>query len=545
MGRQFRLGDLPAQSGILSRPSRTFVNRFKSDERGVTAVIFGIIFSVLMMTVALAIDYTLAVTEKLDEQAAIDAATLAAAKRLGNADPQAAAEETAKAFFKENLDKNSEATVSTVNVDKDAGTLQTEAGMSMATKILKLFGYDNIEISVSATVAQGQGNSEIVMVLDNSGSMSGTYIDDLKVAAQDLSDIVLGESNTGGTKFRVGLVPFAASVNVGAHNSAASWIDTGAQSSIHSENFATNVSRFTMFDQLGQSWAGCVEARPAPYDTSDANPAAGDPDTLFVPMFAPDEPDDVNARAAGYSNYPNDYISDFGGTCTPPTQTCTRWNSKTGQCRRYEIDPISVEEAQSRTCKYDGASVSGGSGPNYMCTTTRVQPLTPDTESVRDAISAMGANGYTNIAEGIAWGWRLLSPGLPFDEGHPYDQKNKKVLIIMTDGENVYQSESNQNLSVYGARGYASKGRLGTTYTSNGYRNEINSKTLATCTAAKDLGIIVYTVAFRLETDPTTTTLLRTCATSDNHFFPASNGSALVQSFQNIGREIARLRVAQ
>ena len=46
------------------------------------------------------------------------------------------------------------------------------------------------------------------------------------------------------------------------------------------------------------SWQGCVEARPYPYNVNDAKPSAmsdeistitGDPATLFVPMFAPDE----------------------------------------------------------------------------------------------------------------------------------------------------------------------------------------------------------------------------------------------------------------
>ena len=55
------------------------------------------------------------------------------------------------------------------------------------------------------------------------------------------------------------------------------------------------------------SWQGCVEARPYPYNTTDA-PASGgsqntgigfgDPATMFVPMFAPDEPGDRWATEA-------------------------------------------------------------------------------------------------------------------------------------------------------------------------------------------------------------------------------------------------------
>jgi len=520
-----------------------FSRRFGRDEGGVTAVIFGIVFAVLLFSIGLGIDYTRAVTEKLDEQAALDAAILAAAHQLGKKDEATKGEAVARAFFQENLKPTSTAKIDNIDFDAVNGKVDATAGTSLSTHILKVFGFEKIEIDVNASVAKGDGTVEVAMVLDNSGSMSGSYIDDLKVAAQNLADQILDSNSVTADKVQVGLIPFAASVNVGPANSGASWIDGGAQSSIHSENFDQVTSRFDLFSDLGQSWAGCVEARPHPHDVSDTPPVAGD--SLFVPMFAPDEPDNVNASNAGYSNYSNNYISDFGGDCPTPTYTCRRRNSKTGECKSWKVDPISVAEAQSRTCKYKSASVSGGSGPNYMCTTTPIQPLTANETTVADAITALGAGGYTNIAEGVAWGWRVLSPGAPFTEGRDYtDKKNKKFLIVMTDGQNVYPAKSDHNLSRYGARGYASKGRLGTTYTGAGYRGTIDTKAQSTCTAAKTEGVIVYTIAFRLESDANTTALLRACATSDDHFFPASNGSALIQSFQNIGREISNLRVS-
>ena len=515
------------------------------DDAGVTSIIFGIVFAVLLFSIGLGIDYTRAVTEKLEEQAALDAAILAAAHQLGKSDEATKGEAVARAFFQENLKASSTATIKDIQFDAANGKVDASAGMSLATHILKVFGFEQIDIGVSASVAKGDGTVEVAMVLDNSGSMSGSYIDDLKVAAQSLSDLVLDSNDITADKVQIGLIPFAASVNVGSANASATWIDTGAQSSIHSENFDQVKSRFDLFSELGQSWAGCVEARPFPYDIDDTAPNSGASDTLFVPMFAPDEPDNVNASEAGYSNYSNNYISDFGGDCPTPTYTCRRRNSKTGECTRWKVDPISVTDAQARTCKYNGASITGGSGPNYMCTTTPIQPLTANETTISDAITALGAGGYTNIAEGVAWGWRVLSPGEPYTKGREYtDEKNKKFLIVMTDGQNVYSAKSDHNLSRYGARGYASQGRLGTTYSEAGYRTSVDTKTQSTCTAAKAEGVIVYTIAFRLESDANTTALLRSCATSDDHFFPASNGSALIQSFQNIGREISNLRVS-
>lgn len=170
-------------------------------------------------------------------------------------------------------------------------------------------------------------------------------------------------------------------------------------------------------------------------------------------------------------------------------------------------------------------------------------------------IGEMIANGWTNIAEGVMWGWRVLSPGEPFTHGRAYsDTKNRKVLIVMTDGENTYPAYSNQNKTFYGTFGYAkplpaplgmgSPGRLGTNYGQSAIIAQMNAKTAAACANAKAMGIIVYTVAFRLESNPTTLSLLRACATTTDKAYLASDGQALIQVFQSIGREVSQLRVA-
>ena len=91
--------------------------------------------------------------------------------------------------------------------------------------------------------------------------------------------------------------------------------------------------------------------------------------------------------------------------------------------------------------------------------------------------------------------------------------------------------------------GYAVKGRLGTTYTTSALVAEMNTKTLAACTNAKATGIKVYTIAFRVD-DATSRALLTSCASSAAEAYQASDGTALVQAFESIGREIAKLRIA-
>ena len=157
----------------------------------------------------------------------------------------------------------------------------------------------------------------------------------------------------------------------------------------------------------------------------------------------------------------------------------------------------------------------------------------------------MQAKGGTNILEGVMWGWRVLSPEPPFTEGKAYDDpENDKFLIVMTDGENWHQSRSNHNKSTYHAFGYASKGRLGNTYTTSALLAQMNAKTLAACTNAKAAGIKVFTIAFRLESNPTTRRCWPTAHRAPTEAYVASNGTTLIQAFESIGREIARVRVA-
>lgn len=542
------------KSDMSSSSTTSLLVRFRHDQRGVTALLWAGTFTGFLMAAAVAVDYGLAVAESQREQLALDAATLAGSGQISSPEHETMVVATVEAFYTANRTAVGGSTLKSTSYDADKGEIEATAGTALKTKLLKIkdYGQKTIDISTRSKVVRGTGTVEIAMVLDNSGSMggssgsvNGTYIEDLKVAAKNLSSAMFTGAE-GTDRVKVGLVPFAASVNIGPGNRGAAWIDNNGQSSIHSQNFSENRSRFSLFDDMNVAWKGCVETRPGGYDTSDQPPVPGVPESLFVPMFAPDEPDDSNASAAGQPNYPNNYISDFGGNCPAGEQICTRFNKRRNSCTAYAPAPISVAEAQSRTCKYQAATPSDDTGPNSGCTTAPVLPLNSTKQDVLDAISAMGASGNTNIGEGVMWGLRVLSPGEPFAEGRePGQGDNRKFLIVMTDGENFLSSTSNHNRSVYAAHGYAAKGRLGTTYTQAGYGEALNAKLTAACAAAKQQGITIFTVAFRLESNPTTQTLLRGCATTRDQFFTAGDGDALLQSFQNIGRQISQLRIAE
>ena len=116
-------------------------------------------------------------------------------------------------------------------IDTAANTVLASANMTVQTYVLGVMGLDYFPVAVTSNVRLPNGKVEVVMVLDNSGSMGGSKLTALKDAANSLTDILYA-STTIPDYVKIGVVPFAASVNVGTGYSNASWMDTTGQSSI-------------------------------------------------------------------------------------------------------------------------------------------------------------------------------------------------------------------------------------------------------------------------------------------------------------------------
>ncbi|TIO74832.1 MAG: TadE/TadG family protein [Mesorhizobium sp.] len=329
------------------------------------------------------------------------------------------------------------------------------------------------------------------------------------------------------------------------------------------------------------SWQGCVEVRPYPYNVDDT-PASGgpnntgtsegDPATMFVPMFAPDEPGN------------HWYMTQDPDEPKPVTYGAANswWND----------DPSSTtgKTRQSNMAKYFqprpmNAPVLGkGAGPNYSCTTTPITPLTDVTNAdglaaVKAAIDLMVPNGNTNVPEGMAWGWRTVSSTEPFTEGRLETERgNDKVVIVLTDGENTYSTVSSDpagNKSTYAAYGYTGVGYNGTSvtrlfggtssdigqfnYTSSNYTAAMNEQMAKLCDNAKAGNIMVMTVALDMSStdadDKKAMDALKACS-SDSRFrkdpadpskpaklFWNATGATLSDNFKEIANELSNLRV--
>lgn len=156
------------------------------------------------------------------------------------------------------------------------------------------------------------------------------------------------------------------------------------------------------------------------------------------------------------------------------------------------------------------------------CPQASVLPLTDDRDALKDKINSLRADGMTAGHLGAAWAWYLLSPNWatlwPADsQPVAYNEPEfQKVAILMTDG------------------------MFNTAYESANGNSEAQARQV--CTNMKAAGVTVFTVGFQVPRE--VLPILQHCATSPKHFFDASNGDELRQTFRTIAQKLNGLRLA-
>jgi Flp pilus assembly protein TadG len=145
--------------------------------------------------------------------------------------------------------------------------------------------------------------------------------------------------------------------------------------------------------------------------------------------------------------------------------------------------------------------------------------LNYDWTSMNTLVNQMTPNGNTNQAIGLALGWQSLVGGGPFTAPAmgPNYQYNQ-VIILLTDGLNTQD------------RWYTDQA-------------SIDARQQLTCNNIRTAGITLYAVQVNTGGDPTST-LLQNCATDPSKFFLLTSASEIVTTFNAIGTNISKLRVA-
>ncbi len=512
------------------------------DERGATAVFFAAATIVLAPLTLGVMDIYLASAQRNQLQDALDAATLFAARSAATA--------------------VTTPSIQTVGAQALAGNLQLPPGVTLVSSSFTLTGstvvgyaettpsalapglWAHTNIKANSTVIRSLDRLEVALVLDNTGSMAGTKLSNLKTASNNLIDTLTAAAaqSTDLTPLRMSLVPFSMTVrvqgttattnyNTATHSGTGfpTWIDPQAKADVALglDTMTTQSDRFTLLKQMNKTpWEGCVESRRQPYDVQDTAPSAATPATMFTPYFWPDEPD----ASAGYSGYPNDYLGDAASNGWT-------WLQREKNQAKYTV--------ASKTGTQSGTGYSYG--PNGGCSMQPLIRLTTNTASIKTAVNAMVAVGDTNIPMGMMWGWHTLSPNAPFADGSAYGAQHlKKIMILMTDGDNTMgdpSSTSEQNKSYYSGLGYIWQNILGITSGATAQRQTaMDNRQALVCSNMKAQGIVIYTVRVEVTTGPSP--VLQGCATSPDMYYDVQDVSTLNAVFASIAGSINNLRIA-
>ncbi len=235
---------------------RNVIGWFFLDQRGVVAMITALAVIPLFASLGLAIDGARGYMVRSKLSYAIDAAGLAGGRAFDSDLREADILQFFQANFPEGyMDSRLEGGAPTIIFDDTANTITIEATATIPTRLMSVAGIDEITVSARAVIQRQLPGMELVLVMDNTGSMrGGGKIAAMKGAAAELVNILYGDRETV-DDFWVGLVPYTATVNIG--NGRISWMDG-----------------FDPDDFQPSSWKGCVEARSYPNDSNDA-PTAG------------------------------------------------------------------------------------------------------------------------------------------------------------------------------------------------------------------------------------------------------------------------------
>jgi Flp pilus assembly protein TadG len=519
--------------------------------------------------------------------------------RSTNYDPAQAVGKAWQSFMGANIILQTPETV-------DERTFRLTARAVLPTTFARVIGYNNFDFTLRSTSRRAEMGMELALVLDITGSMDtgcstpsdrtatgcgvttvprdpntqvtarSSNMDLLRLAAADLVNILYGTRETV-DNFWVSVVPYSSTINLGPQR--VNWLTAEAQSTLAADFSPT-------------TWRGCVEARagytgaPTDGDRSDASPFTA-PFRPFYYRSTLGVYTLLGARMPGDNDWARKLWTPttVGGDAITENWQLWRGNYQVGPNVGCPLTPV-LPLTASKTTVLD-----------------TIQSLRPSFRGGTMANVGLQGGWFTlspNWRQ--AWG---LTPPAAFPGGLPLDYRTRnmrKVIVMMTDGANNWFdspngfpgacSETSVNTSSFptAAAGFTAPGpsqpvrpvacpsnsnsvqvaaggpaiannadytgygrlaerRLGSTITSSALaQTEINSRMSTLCTNIKAQGITIYTVILDTSgstTNAATRTLYEGCASSSAHYFFVSAPNQLRPAFQQIGTQLANLRLIQ
>lgn len=383
---------------------KSVFTRLKVNEDGNMAIMMAVAGLTLATATGLALDVMGAQSSKQKLQDQLDGISLAiATSGIANADEQKALAQDLLAANEYNIDP-ANLTIQTAPNGEIHVTGQTVYHLALGG----LFNKETMNIKAQSSAIAGGASVadpiDIVLVLDTTGSMKGTKLAALKSSANQLIDGL-----SGGNQVQMGVVPFAAYVNVGLNNRHEPWLDVQPEK-----------SETTMEHEQILVTPGYCRGNPKATLTRYRD---GVPETY---TGCDDKVDDV------YKDGPLIAVTkeEKWHGCVLSRNRGTNYTSTLHlNDHEWMNEPVSTLNRN-----------------DWMCGNSPLLPLTNQLTDAKASINALVADGDTYMPAGVVWGWRVLTPNAPFTGGRA---NTKQVMIIMTDGANsMYKGLGRTHLSL-------------------------------------------------------------------------------------------------
>lgn len=471
---------------LIGKPT-AYLSRFRRDEGG-SMIVFTIFILTLMLVVGgMAVDFMRFESRRTMMQGALDNAVLAAADLDQQLDPAAVVVD----HMTKSEAGNCLSSAPKVTPGATYRKVEAECRMVLNTFFIGLVGMDTLEASAASIAIEGVGDVEVSLILDISGSMRETIpntteskIERLRTAGGAFVDTLLKPEYED--KVSLSLIAYSEDVNVGPDL----------------------YSTFNTQDVHG--FSHCVELPESAFDTT------------------------VWDNSQTLPQVPHFQFNPSGGNPTIDQPVCPQ--------QPFE----------------------------------RIVPISQSATALKGAISQLQPRSGTAIFTGMKWGVTLLDPSFrdnisalpssmidPAFAGRPNDFTNDsgggtntdnvaKYIVLMTDGRNHYSYrpldefyDSPSEIAHWSTMNYQFFRQKRDNYNRN-YVYAHNTPELgdtrlrAICQAAKDRGIIVFSIA--MGADSHGEQEMRNCASSTGHYY-ATSGAELVAIFEAIAKQITDLRL--
>ena len=581
----------------------SFLTRLRRDKSGNTLAIAAAAMIPLIGIIGSGVDISRLYIVKTRLQHACDAGALAGRKAMGSgqwSQNNFAARDAAEKFFKANIAPSAYGAQDiTSTFTESGGKVTGNASAVVPMSLMRIFGFAQDKMEVTCDAEMRLPNTDIMFVLDVTGSMNdkipGEYtrkIDSLKdsvkcfyeiVARRDTSAICATGVPTGGinsdVQIRFGFVPYNTNVNVGRLLPASFFNDTHKYQTRKSNSGAATWGPWyeTDWESCGQGNSDTVQNEEidrgwwfGTWCKYNRREMSGATEKFTYDQFSVDVSgfktgdrrsaqvtidgnytrtvnwpgcieERQTVRSGNYWPIPDDaYDLQID---LPPTSDATRWAPALPSLiyTRGATNPTRSQDFKSY--RISDTEQQYGQPSDYCPTESKKLQEWPTAAEFEGYVNSLTPNGNTYHDIGLLWGARLLSAGGIFKSENELTPKGGEIdrhLIFMTDGDTV---ANNYDYTAYGIGWYDQRTTKG-----NDYNNQVNKRFEALCNEVKNMtpnGITLWVVSFGGGTNQSTENRLKKCATGDSYYFEAKDSAALQQTFKQIADDISQLRLTR